>query len=88
MFREINEAMNVLGDKEMRDKYDSGLDLDQIKSGAGSQPDFGGMEDIFSMFMGGGMGGMGGSRGGARSSRMGGRGGFPDMSGFGGQGHS
>ena len=36
MFREINEAMNVLGDKEMRDKYDSGLDLDQIKSGAGS----------------------------------------------------
>jgi len=33
MFREINEAMNVLGDREMRDKFDKGYDLDQIKSG-------------------------------------------------------
>jgi len=87
MFREINEAMGVLGDKEMRDKYDKGFDLDQIKSGAASQPDFGDMGDIFSMFMGGGgMGGMGGprssrgSRGGARSGAHG----FPDMGGFGG----
>lgn len=71
MFREINEAMNVLGDREMRDKFDKGFDLDQIKSGAGSQPDFGDMQDIFSMFAGGGMGG------GCRSQRGGGRGGFP-----------
>jgi len=33
MFREINEAMNVLGDKEMRKQYDKGFSLDDIKSG-------------------------------------------------------
>jgi len=35
MFREINEAKDVLTDREMRDKYDNGMDLDQIKSGGG-----------------------------------------------------
>lgn len=47
MFREINEAKEVLCDKEMRDKYDSGMDLDQIKSGGGGGPNMGDMNDIF-----------------------------------------
>ena len=33
MFREINEAMGVLGDKDKRDKYDQGFDLEDINSG-------------------------------------------------------
>lgn len=46
MFREINEAKDVLTDREMRDKYDNGMDLDQIKSGGGG-PQMGDMQDIF-----------------------------------------
>ena len=77
MFREINEAKDVLTDREMRDKYDNGMDLDQIKSGGGGGG-MGGqdMNDIFQMFMGGGMGG----------GRRGGRGGGDPFAGMGGMG--
>lgn len=47
MFREINEAKDVLTDRDMRDKYDSGMDLDQIKSGGGGGANMGDMQDIF-----------------------------------------
>jgi len=80
MFREINEAKEVLCDRDMRDKYDQGMDLDQIKSGGGG-PNMGDMNDIFQMFMGGGMGGMGGMGG-----RRGGRGGGDPFAGMGGMG--
>ena len=33
MFREINEAMGVLGDEDKRSKYDMGFDLDDMNSG-------------------------------------------------------
>ena len=86
MFREINEAMGVLGDKDKRDKYDQGFDLEDINSGradAGGMGGMGGMDpnDIFSMFMGGGGGG-GRGRGGRGG---GGAGGFPGFGGMGGQ---
>lgn len=77
MFRDINEASAVLLDKNKRDKYDQGYDLEDINSGKADMGGFGGgggmggmdPNDIFSMFMGGG--GMGGRRAG------GGGGGFP-----------
>lgn len=48
MFREINEAKDVLCDRDMRDKYDNGMDLDQIKSGGGGPGmNPGDMNDIF-----------------------------------------
>ena len=86
MFREINEAMGVLGDKDKRDKYDQGFDLEDINSGradAGGMGGMGGMDpnDIFSMFMGGGGGG-GRGRGGRGG---GGAGGVPGFGGMGGQ---
>jgi len=88
MFREINEAMGVLGDKDKREKYDQGFDLEDINSGRADMGGFGGMggmdpNDIFSMFMGSGMGGGGRGRGGGRGG--GGMGGFPGFSGMGGQ---
>lgn len=71
-FQEINEAKDVLLDKNKRDKYDQGFDLDEINSGRADMGGFGGMggmggidpNDLLHMFMGGGMGGMGGRRGG------------------------
>lgn len=30
MFKEVNEAMNVLGNREKREKYDQGFDLEDI----------------------------------------------------------
>ena len=87
MFKDVNEAMNVLGDKDKRDKYEQGFDLEDINSGRADHGmgGMGGMDpsDLFSMFMGGGgMGGMGGMGGGGRG--RGSRGGFPP--GFGGGG--
>lgn len=76
-FQEINEAKAVLTDREKRDQYDQGFDLDEInsgKAGGGMGGGMGGMDphDLFSMFMGGGGGGMGGM--GGRSGRSGGGG--------------
>jgi len=84
-FQEIQEAKAVLTDREKRDLYDQGHDLDDINSGkAGHGFGGGGMggmdpNDLMNMFMGGGFGGMGGGMGG------GGRpGGFPGGGGGGG----
>lgn len=62
MFKDVNEAMSVLGDKDKRDKYEQGFDLEDINSGkADMGGGMGGMDpsDLFSMFMGGGGGGGG-----------------------------
>lgn len=81
MFKEINEAKAVLTDREKRDKYDQGFDLEDINTGRadhgfgggggghGGHGGFGGMDpsDLFSMFMGSQGGGMGGGMGGGRS---------------------
>jgi DnaJ family protein C protein 7 len=56
-------------DRNKRDKYDQGFDLDDINSGKADMGGFGGMgggidpNDLLHMFMGGGMGGMGGMGG-------------------------
>lgn len=84
MFKEINEANDVLTDNNKRDKYDQGFDLEDINSGRADHGCGGGMggmdpNDIFSMFMGaqGGMGGMGGHPGmGRGQSSAGGHPGF------------
>ena len=79
-FQEINEAKDVLTNRDKRDKYDNGYDLDEINSGRADHGGMGGMDpsDIFSMFMGGGgMGGMGGRGGGGH--------GFPGHGGGAGQ---
>ena len=68
MFKEVNEAMAILGDKDKRDKFDNGFDIEDINSGRADQHHGGmhGMDpnDLFSMFMGSGMGGHGGMGGG------------------------
>lgn len=47
MFKDINEANAVLTDKEKRDKYDKGYDLEDIQSGRANMGDFhGGMGGI------------------------------------------
>lgn len=53
-FKEIQAAYEVLFDKEKRDTYDK-YGMEGLKGGAGGHP--GGMDDIFSMFMGGRGGG-------------------------------
>ena len=69
MFKEVNEAMNVLGDRDKRHAYDEGGDPEEILQGrsghGGGGANMADMSDIFSMFMGsqGGMGGMGGHPG-------------------------
>lgn len=79
MFKDVNESMAVLGDRDKRDKYDQGFDLEDINTGRadhGGMGGFGGMDpnDLFSMFMGAQMGGMGGHPGMGRG-RTGGMGG-------------
>ena len=69
-FQEINEAKEVLLDKDKRAHYDRGFDLEDIKTGKADMGGFAGMggmggidpHDLLSMFMQGGMGGMGGGR--------------------------
>ena len=86
MFKDVNEAMAVLGDRDKRDKYDNGFDIEDINSGRadhgfpGGAGGFGGMDpnDLFSMFMGSQMGGgMGGHPGMGRGRSGGGPGGHP-----------
>lgn len=51
MFKDVNEANNLLSDKKKRQAYDSGMSLEDIESGAPNMGDFG------DMFGGGGPGG-------------------------------
>lgn len=88
MFKDVNEAFTVLSDTKKRSQYDQGFDIEDINSGKADMGGFGGgggggidPNDLFSMFMGSGMGG-GGCRGGGGRSRGGG--GMPP--GFGGMG--
>lgn len=79
-FKEINEAMQILGDPQKRKQHDMGASAEDIQNGMpGGMGGFGGMpggmdiSDLLGAFMqGGGMGGMGGMPGG-----MGGMGGMP-----------
>jgi len=79
-FKEAAAAYSVLNDEKKRQRYDvGGADFENNQGF-----DFGGIDptEIFSMFMGGGMGGMGGGRGGRQQGGnpfgdFGGGGGFP-----------
>lgn len=63
MFKDIGEAYAVLSDPQKKRRYDSGEDLQDMEGG---MPDVD-VNQVFSMFFGGGgMGGMGGMGGGRR----------------------
>jgi len=71
MFKEVNEAMAILGDRDKRDAFDKGFDIEDINSGRADHHHGGGMHgmdpnDLFSMFMGSGMGGQRGRGGGGQ----------------------
>lgn len=61
MFKDIGEAYALLSDPQKRERYDNGMDLEDIESGGGFHG-AGGIDptQIFQMFFGGDGGGMGG----------------------------
>lgn len=62
MFKDIGEAYAVLSDETKRQRYDSGVDIEDLDHGGGFGGGHGDPSDIFNMFFGGG-GGMGGGGG-------------------------
>eukprot|EP01051_Picozoa_sp_SAG22_P003834 SAG22_NODE_192_length_15668_cov_4.492389_8_plen_72_part_00 len=62
MFKDVGEAYGVLSDEQKKQRYDAGVDIDDLDGGGGGGGGFpGGMDaqTMFNMF-GGGMGGGGG----------------------------
>ena len=83
-FKHVGESYGVLSDDKKRQRYDSGVDIQDLDNEHAGHGGMGGMDpsDLFAMFMGGGMGGGMRGRGGGVP-RRGGRGGFPGgMGGF------